>query len=100
MEIEEGRFDEIQKNQLLKLSKLTTFNIQQYYVEHAEPSKNVLVEAGAGTGKTYSMVSRVAFLCNKKNDPISNFEDEIALVTFTNDAANNMKTRLKQLFVN
>ena len=100
MEIEEGKFNEIQKTQLQKLSKLTTFNIQQYFVEHAEPSKNVLVEAGAGTGKTFSMVSRVAFLCNKKTDPVSNFEEEIALVTFTNDAANNMKVRIKQMFVN
>ena len=46
------------------------------------------------------MVSRVAYLCNKKIESISNLEEEIALVTFTNDAANNMKVRLKQMFVN
>lgn len=76
------------------------FNLQQYKVEHASADKNTLVEAGAGTGKTYSMVSRVAFLCNKRRGNITSIEDELAMVTFTNDAAINMKVRLKQMFVN
>ena len=64
--------------------------------------ENTLVEAGAGTGKTHSMVSRVAYLCNKRRNNISCIEDELAMVTFTNDAAINMKKkRLKsKLFVN
>ncbi len=78
----------------------STFNLQQYKVEHASEDKNILVEAGAGTGKTYSMVSRVAFLCNKKKQNIISIEDELAMVTFTNDAAINMKVKLKQMFVN
>lgn len=82
------------------LGKLTSFNKEQYCVEHASPRNNTLVEAGAGTGKTYSMVSRVAFLCNTMVNPVSNIADEIAMVTFTNEAANNMKVRLKQMFVN
>lgn len=82
------------------IAEHSTFNLQQYRVEHASADKNTLVEAGAGTGKTYSMVSRVAFLCNKKKRNITSIEDELAMVTFTNDAAINMKVRLKQLFVN
>ena len=78
----------------------TTFNFQQYMIEHSDAEKNTLVEAGAGTGKTFSMVSRVAYLCNKKIAAVSNISEEIAMVTFTNDAAINMKTRLKQMFVN
>ncbi|MST52785.1 UvrD-helicase domain-containing protein [Hornefia butyriciproducens] len=96
----EGECGVDEKQILLKLASVTSFNAQQYSVEHASTSENVLVEAGAGTGKTFSMVSRVAYLCNKKTDSISNLEEEIALVTFTNDAANNMKARLKQMFVN
>lgn len=96
----EGECGADDKQMLLKLASMTSFNAQQYSVEHASTSENVLVEAGAGTGKTFSMVSRVAYLCNKKIDSISNLEEEIALVTFTNDAANNMKVRLKQMFVN
>ncbi len=83
-----------------KLSCITKFNSKQYYIEHADNKKNILVKAGAGTGKTYSMVSRIAFLCNKSNDEIIKISDEIAMVTFTNEAADNMKSRLKQLFIN
>lgn len=97
--IEEG-VSEPYSDLLLWLSEKTPFNLNQYYVEHASADKNTLVEAGAGTGKTYSMVSRVAFLCNKKKGNITSLEDELAMVTFTNDAAINMKVRLKQMFVN
>lgn len=100
IEIEEGEYTEEEALVLKELSEKTSFNFQQYRVEHAPVEKNTLVEAGAGTGKTYSMVSRVAFLCGKKLEPISDLAEEIAMVTFTNDAAVNMKKRLKQLFVN
>lgn len=98
--IEEGICDARTADILTKLEGLTLFNYQQYQIEHASANNNILVEAGAGTGKTFSMVSRVAFLCNKKVDAVSNIADEIAMVTFTNEAANNMKVRLKQMFVN
>lgn len=98
--IEDGNITENEAFILKKLSEQTSFNLQQYRVEHAPVEKNTLVEAGAGTGKTYSMVSRVSFLCGKKLNPISDLADEIVMVTFTNDAALNMKKRLKQLFVN
>ena len=97
--IEEGQTD--QNEELLSwIAQHSYFNLQQYKVEHASADKNILVEAGAGTGKTYSMVSRVAFLCNKRRGNITSIEDELAMVTFTNDAAINMKVRLKQMFVN
>ena len=97
--IEEGKIG--QNGKLLAwIADHSIFNLQQYMVEHASADKNTLVEAGAGTGKTYSMVSRVAFLCNKKRGSITSIEEELAMVTFTNDAAINMKIRLKQMFVN
>jgi len=99
-DIEDGLCPHAQLEILEAMAKKTTFNYQQYRVEHAPIENNTLVEAGAGTGKTYSMVSRVAFLCNKQTDPVVSFSDEIAMVTFTNDAASNMKSRLKQMFIN
>ena len=98
--IYEGRYSDKEKKVLELMAEKSSFNIQQYYVEHAPIDKNVLVKAGAGTGKTYSMVSRIAFLCNKYENPVVNVIDDIAMVTFTNDAADNMKNRLKQLFIN
>lgn len=96
----EGALRGNQESILRSLAEKTLFNYEQYLVEHANADHNVLVEAGAGTGKTYSMVSRVAYLCNKRNRPVSNIAEEIGMVTFTNEAATNMKVRLKQMFTN
>lgn len=85
---------------LQSITEKTIFNMNQYLIEHADCKKNTLVKAGAGTGKTFSMVSRIAYLCNKSEDAIVNLVDSIAMVTFTNDAADNMKSRLKQMFIN
>lgn len=98
--IYEGKCTENERTLLKELASRSPFNIQQYFIEHADSEKNILVKAGAGTGKTYSMVSRVSFLCNRYEKPIVNVVDDIAMVTFTNDAADNMKKRLKQLFIN
>lgn len=98
--VAEGCIDEKYENLLKNVAEDTGFNYQQYKVEHASVNKNVLVKAGAGTGKTYSMVSRIAFLCNKRQKAVNNLVDEIAMVTFTNEAADNMKVRLKQYFMN
>ncbi|EGD45824.1 UvrD/REP helicase [Ruminiclostridium papyrosolvens DSM 2782] len=98
--IYEGEYNDSEKDLIDILSVYTSFNNNQFYIEHADSEKNTLVKAGAGTGKTYSMVSRIAYLCNNKNKPVISLADSIAMVTFTNEAANNMKRRLKQLFIN
>lgn len=98
--IEEGIFSKEEGEMLKKLSERTGFNFQQYEIEHAPTNENILITAGAGTGKTYSMVSRVAYLCNKSADAVVDISGEIAMITFTKDAAENMKIRLKNMFMN
>lgn len=100
VEIYEGNCTVDERKLLETLAEKSSFNVQQYFIEHASTEKNILVKAGAGTGKTYSMVSRIAYLCSKYENPTVNLIDDIAMVTFTNDAADNMKSRLKQLFIN
>ena len=68
--------------------------------DSAPCDKNILITAGAGTGKTFSMVSRIAYLCNKTADSVVDIVGDIAMITFTNDAADNMKIRLKKMFMN
>lgn len=98
LSVMDGRCGEDGVRLLEALSAVSGFNARQYLVEHADPEHNTLVEAGAGTGKTFSMVSRVAFLCNRSRNAVASLAGEIAMVTFTNDAAANMKVRLKQMF--
>ena len=98
--IEEGVLSEEEEDILRKLSEKTDFNYQQYEIEHAPTNVNILVAAGAGTGKTYSMVSRIAYLCNKTADAVVDITGDIAMITFTKDAAENMKIRLKKMFMN
>lgn len=99
--LENGITTDEQKAVLSDLSKCSSFNLNQYMVEHADVNSNIQVKAGAGTGKTYSMVSRIAFLCHaSSNSGVLDVANEIAMLTFTSDAATNMKVRLKKLFVN
>ena len=98
--IEEGVFDDEQKILLKLLAEMTPFNFQQFEIEHAPSSSNIMVAAGAGTGKTYSMVSRVAYLCNRTADAVVDIVSDIAMITFTKDAAENMNRRLKRMFMN
>ena len=96
----EGQYTEQQESVLEGVANSTNWNFDQYKVEHAKGNKNILVQAGAGTGKTYSMVSRIAYLCFSRSHFVNNLVDEIAMVTFTNEAADNMKVRLKRYFMN
>ena len=98
--IEEGVLSEEDEDILRRLSDNTDFNYQQYEIEHAPTDENILITAGAGTGKTFSMVSRVAYLCNKTADAVVDITGDIAMITFTRDAAENMKIRLKKMFMN
>ena len=96
-----GQLSTEQRAELKKIADITGFNINQFNIEHAEINRDIQVRAGAGTGKTYSMVSRIAFLCSHaSNSGVFDPSSEIAMLTFTADAALNMKSRLKQLFIN
>ncbi|WP_371381192.1 UvrD-helicase domain-containing protein [Sporomusa aerivorans] len=62
----------------------------------AAPDQAIAVIAGPGTGKTKTLVSRIAYLVEQCGVPPA----EITAVTFTNKAAQEMKSRLEQHFKN
>lgn len=53
---------------------------------------HLIISAGPGTGKTRTLIHRIAYLINEKN--IS--PDKILAITFTNKAATEMQSRLAQ----
>ena len=56
--------------------------------------RNVVVTAGAGTGKTTLLVDRLVHLLVRSPDPLK--ITEIVALTFTNKAADEMKLRLRE----
>jgi len=79
------------------------FNFGQYEVVHENAASDILVSAGAGTGKTETMSERILFLLatsRKHLDPRDSERplelslSEIALITFTREAASEMRSRI------
>lgn len=67
---------------------LDKLNDQQYKAATIVDGYELML-AGAGTGKTHTLISRVAYLISQGISP-----DNILLLTFTNKAAHEMKERL------
>jgi superfamily I DNA/RNA helicase len=86
-------------------------NLKQYQIVHASVGANVLVTAGAGTGKTETMAERMMYLLATTGESASADHaddgrllservslDHFALVTFTREAASEMRRRLARTF--
>jgi len=56
--------------------------------------KNILLEAGAGAGKTYSLVEALRFLIDAKADQLRKKGQRIACITYTNVAAAVIRERI------
>ena len=69
----------------------TLLNPAQYEAATA-PDKRLLILAGAGTGKTHTMMYKTAYLIESGVNP-----EDILLLTFTNKAAREMTERLERL---
>lgn len=88
------------KNKLMLLSEKTIFNFEQYEIEHSPVDADIIVKAGAGTGKTTAMISRIAYLAHTCNYVPEDIPKKIIMITFTNKAAQNMKDRLQNYYEN
>lgn len=58
-----------------------------------EESKSFKLEAGAGAGKTYSLVKALQFLIEKEGKHLSRLNQRIACITFTNAAKDVIEDR-------
>ena len=99
-QIENGNYTPEQKDILYKIDAISLFNADQYFIEHTPFDKNIKVSAGAGTGKTFTMISRIAYICYMHKMPLDKNSDRITMITFTNEAADQMESKLKEYFQN
>lgn len=83
-----------------RIDKVCNFNLEQYRIEHANSTKNIIVKAGAGTGKTFTMISRIAYICHIQNCSMKEMTKRIVMITFTDDAANQMEDKIRHHFNN
>jgi DNA helicase-2/ATP-dependent DNA helicase PcrA len=74
---------------------LSVLNHEQLAAVQAETGP-VLIIAGAGTGKTRVLTTRIAYLIEHKHfNP-----NRILAITFTNKAANEMRVRIAKMLEN
>lgn len=66
-------------------------NIQQEKILHAPTNQNIAVSAGAGTGKSTTLRNKVIDLISRRVFKPSEF----LIVTFTNEAANSLRNKIK-----
>lgn len=76
--------------------KVPAFNAAQFRVEHCAEETNIVVKASAGTGKTTVMVDRILYLMHTVPDLSMS---EIYMITFTNEATNQMNDRLQEMLL-
>lgn len=86
---QEGFLEKIEK-------ECPLFNVAQYKVEHCGKEEHIVVQASAGTGKTKVMVDRIMYLMHTVPDL---HMSDIYMITFTNDATNQMNQRLQDVLM-
>ena len=77
--------------------KVVKENLPDSHARHGATTAsgiNVVVTAGAGTGKTSLLIDRILHLLTRRDQPLS--LTQIVAVTFTNKAASELKLRVRQ----
>ena len=100
----------LKKDELINVSNIMknykkndkTFNLddeeinlddEQYTVVTSKPNQNIRIIAGAGSGKTTTILCRVKYLVDNFTTP-----NRILILTFNKDSSENLKKRIIKLF--
>lgn len=71
---------------------MTAFKQISQYIEE---SKSFVLEAGAGSGKTYTLIQTLNYLIQNKGDDLKKATQKIVCITYTNVAKNEIKDRIE-----
>jgi DNA polymerase III epsilon subunit-like protein len=106
----EGGTTKLKKEELINVSNIMknykknekTFHLddeeinlddEQYTVVTSKPNQNIRIIAGAGSGKTTTILCRVKYLVDNFTTP-----NRILILTFNKDSSENLKKRIIKLF--
>ena len=70
-------------------------NLNEFKAESELGSPLTFLDASAGTGKTYSICKKLCYLFVDSNEESRIKPEEVAVITFTNNAARELKTRIQ-----
>lgn len=70
-------------------------NLIEFKAESELGSPLTFLDASAGTGKTYSICKKLCYLFVDSNEENRIKPEEVAVITFTNNAARELKTRIQ-----
>ena len=70
-----------------------TLDLEQLQIVQSEPNGNIRIIAGAGSGKTTTILCRIKYLLDNFITP-----DRILVLTFNRDSAQNLRNRIESLF--
>lgn len=71
---------------------MTAFKQISQYIEE---SKSFILEAGAGSGKTYTLIQTLNYLIQNQGDDLKKATQKIVCITYTNVAKNEIKDRIE-----
>lgn len=75
-------------------------NLNEFKAESELGSPLTFLDASAGTGKTYSICKKLCYLFIDSNEENRIKPEEVAVITFTNNAARELKTRIQTFLTN
>ena len=75
-------------------------NLNEFKAESELGSPLTFLSASAGTGKTYSICKKLCYLFVDSNEENRIKPEEVAVITFTNNAARELKTRIQTFLTN
>ena len=76
----------MQKNYIVN-----SFQLDKYQMEILNCNSNAIIIAGAGSGKTLTIIGKINYLIEQKNI----LPENILLISFTNSSVNDIKEKLK-----
>lgn len=75
-------------------------NLNEFKAESELGSPLTFLNASAGTGKTYSICKKLCYLFVDSNEENRIKPEKVAVITFTNNAARELKTRIQTFLTN